>query len=505
VDLDTLVSFAQAHWPYGVTLLAGIAVGFGVCLNISRQRVRAAFESGLTSELEKHGAETQLLRERIEMRGRELSRLEGQVETLNAELVATRDRLEARTGELAQSVAVQAGQQARLEETSRSFAEKEKLFRESSDALKQEFELLANRIFEQQGTRHQEKLSTVLLPFREQIGDFRKRVEEVYHTESKDRASLLSEVKNLQQASERINEETENLTKALKGDVKLQGNWGEIVLERILEASGLRAGHEYFLQETRRSGSGDIKRPDVRIQLPDDKDVVVDAKVSLLAYEQALSAATDEARQQAVEKHLASLRAHVRRLSEQDYDQLRDIRSLDFVLLFVPIESAFTLAMEHEHKLFTDAFDKRIVIVSPTTLMMTLRVIHNVWRFDKQNRNAEEIARKAGALYDKLRGLIEDMETLGRQLETAQKTYQSALGKITSGKGNLVSQVERFRELGAKVKKPLSRKVLKRAEADPETESPDPSPAHDSSATYTRSEADPDSDPQTHKEPLANG
>ena len=521
MDLDTLVRFSQVHWPYAVTLLAGFTIGFGVCLKIWRQRVKDAFESGLTSELEQHSAAKQLLAERFEVRGRELSRLQGSVETLNAELVVTRDRLETRTRELAESAAVQAGQQVRLEETSRAFAEKENLFRESSDALKQEFELLANRIFEQQGTRHQEKLSTVLLPFREQIVDFRKRVEEVYHTESKDRASLLTEVKNLQQASERINEETENLTKALKGDVKLQGNWGEIVLERILEASGLRAGHEYFVQEARRSGSGEMKRPDVRIQLPDDKDVVVDAKVSLVAYEQALSAETDESRQIAVEKHLVSLRAHVKKLSEQDYDQLRDMRSLDFVLLFVPIESAFTLAMEHEHRLFTDAFDKRIVIVSPTTLMMTLRVIHNVWRFDKQNRNAEEIARKAGALYDKLRGLIEDMETLGRQLETVDKTYQSAVGKITSGKGNLVSQVERFRELGAKVKKPLSRTVLERAEADVDALPPRSSFTGVDTDVDVETDADteavapagleadsgpePESSPATDREPFASG
>jgi DNA recombination protein RmuC len=488
VDLDALVSFFGAHWPYAIALVSGGCVGVGLSLRICHRRVCDAFESGLTSEIEKHSAATRLVEERFEVRGREMSRLEGRLESLDAQLVAIRYSLDQRTGELAESKAVQAGQQARMEETSRSFAEKEILFRESSDTLKQEFELLSNRIFEQQGVRHQEKLSTVLLPFREQIVDFRKRVEEVHHTESKDRASLLNEVKNLQQASERINQETENLTKALKGDVKLQGNWGEIVLERILEESGLRAGHEYFIQETRRSGSGDLKRPDVRIQLPDDKDVVVDAKVSLVAYEQALSAETQEARERALAKHLASLRAHVRKLSEQDYDQLQDIRSLDFVLLFIPIESAFTLAMEQEHKLFTDAFNKRIVIVSPTTLMMTLRVMHNVWRFDKQNRNAEEIASKAGALYDKLRGLIEDLETLGRQLDTVDKTYRSAFGKITSGKGNLVSQVERFRELGAKVKKPLSRAVLERAEMDGTMQPSDQPGADRDSATSADNE-----------------
>ena len=466
MTLEEFIAFGQAHWPYALAAAVGGLVTALFCLRYARNAIRRSFESGLTSETEKHGAEKRLLDERFEIRGRELSRLEGQVETLTIELAHSRSRLEDRTRELAENQAAEAALKARLEETGKAFAEKEVLFRESSDALKQEFELLANRIFEQQGARHHEKLSTVLTPFRDQIIDFRKRVEEVYHTESKDRASLLTEVKNLQRASERINEEAENLTKALKGDVKLQGNWGEIVLERILEESGLRAGYEYFVQEGRRSESGDLKRPDVRIQLPDGKDVVVDAKVSLVAYESALAAETDEARERSIKQHLASLRAHTKRLSEQDYDQLEDVRSLDFVLLFVPIESAFTLAMEQDQRLFTEAFDKRIVIVSPTTLMMTLRVIHNVWRFDKQNRNAEEIARKAGALYDKLRGLIEDMDALGRQLDTVDKTYKAAYGKIASGKGNLVRQVERFRELGAKVKKPLPKNILEQADAD---------------------------------------
>ena len=289
-------------------------------------------------------------------------------------------------------------------------------------------------------------------------------MEEVYHTETKERASLLTEIKNLQQASDRINEEAENLTKALKGDKKLQGNWGELVLERVLEESGLRKDHEYFLQSAQRTAAGDLKRPDVLIRLPDDKDVVVDSKVSLNAYEEALAADNDADRERLIRQHLTNLRTHVRRLSEQDYDRLPDVRSLDFVLLFIPIESAFTLAMEHDHKLFTEAFAQRIVVVSPTTLMMTLRIINNVWRYEKQNRNAQEIARRAGALYDKLRTIMEGMESLGKQLGTAEKTYQSVFAKLASGKGNLVRQVEHFRELGAQVKKPMDNKLLEQAD-----------------------------------------
>lgn len=464
--LAALELVVATHWPLGVAALIGALIASLFWLRHGNQKARAAFETGLTQDAEKRAADARLTAERLEIRAREMDRLEGRLEAISTELGAAREQLEERSREVATYRASQAGLEARLEESGKAFAEKEALFRESSEALKQEFELLANRIFERQGQAHQAKLADVLSPFKEQIVDFRKRVEEVYHTESKDRASLLTEVRNLQQASEKINQEAENLTRALKGDSKLQGNWGELVLERVLEESGLRAGHEYFLQETRRSETGDLKRPDVLIRLPDDKDVVIDAKVSLTAYEQALSCESEQEREALLRQHLASLRAHVKRLGDQDYAHLEDVRSLDFVLMFVPIESAFTLAVEADHKLFTDAFEQRIVIVSPTTLMMTLRIIHNVWRYEKQNRNAQEIARRAGALYDKLRGLVEDMEKLGAQLKTVEKTYESALAKVASGKGNLVRQVEQFRELGAHVKKPLPRSVLEAADSD---------------------------------------
>ena len=349
---------------------------------------------------------------------------------------------------------------ARMEESKKAFDEKEALFKETGNKLKQEFEVLATQIFERQGSKQKESLDRVLNPFKEQIGDFKKKVEEVYISDTKERASLLAEVKNLQMASERINQEAGNLTKALKGDKKLQGNWGELVLERVLEESGLRKDHEYFVQSSYRSDDGDLKRPDVIIRLPDNKDVVVDSKVSLNAYEEALSAEADEERDLLLKQYLLNMKNHVKRLSDQDYDRLSDIRSLDFVLLFVPIESAFTLAMQTDHSLFTDAFTKRIVIVSPTTLMMTLRIIRNVWSYEKQSKNTQEIVRKAGALYDKLRLILEDMDALGKQIATANKTYEAAYAKLATGKGNLVRQVEGFQELGAVVKKQIPSQIL---------------------------------------------
>ncbi len=357
-----------------------------------------------------------------------------------------------------------------LQEVRKSFAEKEALFKESSEALKSEFQLLANKIFEKQGLafrdQNKNQLNDVLKPFKEQIHDFKRRVDEVHLTDSKDRASLLTQVLNLQKASERINQEAGNLTRALKGDKKLQGNWGEMVLETVLQGSGLRNGYEYTTQTSLRNEEGDLKRPDVVIHLPDDKDIVVDAKVSLIAYEQALASEDEKQRQKYIRQHIGHLRDQIKRLSDQNYESLKGVRSLDFVLLFLPIEPAFTLAMEEDPGIFSEAFKKRIMIVSPTTLMMTLRIIHNIWRYEKQNKNAQKIAQRAGAIYDKLRVTLNDMESLGNALKTADRNFESAMRKLANGRGNLVAQVEQFRELGAGVRKPFTKAVLEDANAE---------------------------------------
>ncbi len=423
----------------------------------ARRRGGRALDAALHGALAEAEARRQTqvlsLEERIADRDRLVGRAETRIEQLESRMSELNEELAARR-------ASEAVLNTRLEETRRSFAEKEALQKHSGETLKRDFELLANRIFEHQGEQHRARLGTVLSPFKDQLDELRKRVEAVHTEDTRDRATLLNEVRNLQQASERINREAGSLTRALKGDVRIQGSWGEMVLERVLEASGLRSGVEYFVQTSRRQGDGRLKRPDVLIRLPDDKDVVVDAKLSLLAYEEALGHEDAAARADAVARHVSSLRGHVRRLAEQNYDRLEEVRSLDFVLLFVPIEAAFRLAMEHDHRLFTDAFERRIVIVSPTTLMMTLRIIHNVWRYEKQDRNAREIAHRAGALYDKLRGFVTDLETLGRQLETAQGTYQSAFAKLSTGKGNLVRRAEELRELGAPVKRPFPQHLV---------------------------------------------
>ncbi len=481
-------------------LLTGFILGasiMAVALMLYLGRVRdRAFEAGLKRQAEKALAERQLLEERLDARVRDSVKAETthkqallerdqsnrearQLAVEVASLTAQRDQLATRADELIQSLEAVRNQEVsaarrateletRLSETSRSFAEKEAMFKASSEQLKGEFQLLAQRIFQEHGQtfarNNKTQLDDLLTPFREQLSEFKQKVELVYVTESKDRASLLTEVRNLQRASERINEEAESLARALKGDKKVQGNWGELVLERVLDSSGLRRDHEYSVQASHRSESGEVKRPDIIIHLPDDKDIVVDSKVSLVAYERALAAEDEAERERLLRQHVADLRAQAKRLAEQDYDRLQGVRSLDFVLLFVPIESAFTLALQQDPGLFTEAFNRRIVIVSPTTLMMTLRIIHNVWRYEKQSRNAQEIAQRAGALYDKLRSAMEDLARLGATLRTADQNYQDAMRKLATGRGNLVRQVEQLRELGAPVRKAFPKETADAAE-----------------------------------------
>ena len=408
------------------------------------------------SERKLHGRETEI----AALRAKEAVLAERQQE-LAAQNTQLQADLSAKNNEFASL-------QGRMAEAQASFGAREKLLRESNERMKVEFESLATKVLNAQRAQQRQSLDVMLNPFREQIGDFRKRVEEVYRSDTKERASLLKEMQNLQSASNRINEEAENLTKALKGDNKIQGNWGELVLERILEDSGLRKDHEYFVQPSSRDEQGSIKRPDIVIRLPEGKDVVVDSKVTLVAYEQALSTEDEQARQVFLKQHVDAVRGQVKKLAEQDYDQLPDLRSLDFVLLFIPIESAFTLAMELDPKLFVDSFNKRIMLVSPTTLMMALRIIDNLWQVEKQNRNAQDIAQRAGALYDKLHGVVQEVDKLGKQIGTVQGTYDTLYGRLAGGRGNLVGQAEKLRELGAPVKKVIVSKLSAMGDADPD-------------------------------------
>ncbi|HEV8078079.1 MAG TPA: DNA recombination protein RmuC [Marinobacter sp.] len=363
-------------------------------------------------------------------------------------------------------------QQIMLAHERQSAAEKLALLEHNRDALKQEFENLANRIFDQKSERfsqqNQNSMDTLLKPFRDQLNDFRQRVETVHTTETRDRQALRSEIKSLQELNRQITEEASNLTRALKGDKKIQGNWGELILERVLERSGLRKGIEYETQGSYRDSDNQLLRPDVVVHLPDSRNLVVDSKVSLVAYQQWVISDEGSERDAALKQHMDAVRNHIRSLSDKDYSQLNGLRSPDFVLLFMPIEPAFVAAFQHDDSLFSEAFERKIIVVTPTTLLATLRTIENIWRYERQSQNARLIAERAGAVYDKLRVFVEAMERLGGQLHTAQGSYDSAMNTLTRGRGNLISQANRFVELGVRVKKERPKAVTEQAEVDPE-------------------------------------
>ncbi|TBW59648.1 DNA recombination protein RmuC [Marinobacter halodurans] len=386
---------------------------------------------------------------------------------LEQDLSELNDRYEAVNRSLSDARVSLREYEVTLEEERRTTGEKLQLLERNRDALKQEFENLANRIFEQKSERFSQQtrtsLDSLLNPFREQLQDFRKRVEDVYTTETRDRQALRSEIDALQKLNRQITEEAANLTRALKGDKKIQGNWGELILERVLEKSGLRKGVEYDTQGSYRDADGQLLRPDVVVHLPDRRNLIVDSKVSLLAYQEWVTAEDDETRDSALKAHVEAVRQHIRSLSEKDYSQLSGLHSPDFVLLFMPIEPAFVAAFQQDENLFAEAFERKIIVVTPTTLLATLRTIENIWRYERQSQNARQIADRAGAVYDKLRVFVESMERLGSQLQTAQGTYDNAMNTLTRGKGNLISQANRFVELGVRVKKELPKSIREQA------------------------------------------
>ena len=358
----------------------------------------------------------------------------------------------------------------RLEEQRQQADEKLQLLNDARTTLSQQFKTLAQEIFDEKGRRFSEQsgeqLHQVLNPFREQLHDFKKKVDDVYVNDVRERASLKQEIDSLHQLNLQMNREAVNLTRALKGDKKIQGNWGELVLERVLEQSGLRSGIEYDAQGAFRDADSRLLKPDVIVHLPESKDVVIDSKVSLIAYEHYCNEEVADLQARALKEHVQAVRQHITTLSDKDYTSLKGVRSLDFVLMFMPIEAAFMAAFQADDALFNHAFERRIVVVSPTTLLATLRTIENIWRYERQNQNTQAIAERAGAIYDKLRGFVEDMEKLGVQLATIDSTYAAAMTKLTQGRGNLISQASRFVDLGVKVRKTLPKGVLERSELE---------------------------------------
>ncbi|HIF9067125.1 TPA: DNA recombination protein RmuC [Photobacterium damselae] len=358
-------------------------------------------------------------------------------------------------------------QYARHFEEQKAAEEKIKLLENAEERLRIQFESLANRLFEQKSRSVDEQnrisLEGLLMPLKEQLEGFKKQVNDSFSYEARERHTLIHQINSLKQLNEQMAKEAVNLTQALKGDNKAQGNWGEVILARVLSESGLREGHEYQTQVSLENDEGKRYQPDVVVRLPENKDVVIDAKMSLVAYERFYHAELAAERELALSEHVASVRGHMRGLSRKDYHQLHGVRSLDYVLMFIPVEPAFQAAIEADPALIRDAMDLNIMLVSPTTLLVALRTINNLWRNERQNQNAKEIAERASRLYDKLRLFVTDMEAMGASLEKANQSYQGAMNKLVSGRGNVLRQAESFKQLGVEVKRDINPQLTERA------------------------------------------
>ena len=446
MDISLIISAA-------VALLVGAAFGW-LATKSHADRLRADFtEERHDLEIALNTAEQQLA-QNVHWRD--------ECELLNNELRSLREintSLEADLREVT----------TRLESTQLHAEDKIRQMVSSEQRLTEQFENLANRIFEQSNRRvdeqNRQSLHGLLTPLREQLDGFRRQVQDSFGQEARERHTLAHEIRNLQQLNAQMAQEAVNLTKALKGDNKTQGNWGEVVLTRVLEASGLREGHEYQTQVSIETDVRSRMQPDVIVRLPQGKDVVIDAKMTLVAYERYFNAEEEYVREAALQEHIASVRNHIRLLGRKDYQQLPGLRSLDYVLMFIPVEPAFLLAIDRQPELITEALKNNIMLVSPTTLLVALRTIANLWRYEHQSRNAQQIADRASRLYDKMRLFVDDMSAVGSGLNKAQESYRQAMKKLASGRGNLLAQAESFRELGVEVKRDINPELVEQAMA----------------------------------------
>mgnify|MGYP001576594271 CR=1 FL=1 len=350
--------------------------------------------------------------------------------------------------------------------------EKRRTQKEEIDTLQKtfttEFENLANKIFEDKSKKFTEQnktnLENILNPLKENITKFEKKVDDTYKAEASERNSLKGEIKSLVTLNKQISEEANNLAKALKGDSKKQGNWGEIILEKVLERSGLQKGVEYEMQVSFTAEDGKRVQPDVIIHLPDKKHIVIDSKVSLVAYESYVNAQTEEEQERNLQAHITSVKNHIKGLSEKNYQALEQLNTPDFVLLFMPIESSFSLAVQADNEIFNFAWEKKIVIVSPSTLLATLRTIASLWKQERQTKNALEIAEEGGKLYDKFVLFVDDLISIGKKMDEAKTNYSEAMKKLHDGTGNLVRRAEKMKTLGAKTTKELPKNLVERAQ-----------------------------------------
>jgi DNA recombination protein RmuC len=438
MDLTTLVGMAVLGALLGAVLVRGWSNRTGAAASDAEWVELKQQLAAQSAQLQARDEQIQEWRLQREQANRDLDNLRQRVETLTRELATLTAELEAER---------------------RHAQEKIELLTQARETLSEQFRNLANDILEDKSKRFTEtnavRLGELLGPLGIKIAEFQKKVEHAYDTEGRARSELAGQVKQLMELNQVLSADAKNLTQALKGSNKAQGNWGELILERVLEGSGLRKGHEYVVQESHTREDGSRAMPDVVIRLPDERFLVVDAKVSLVAYEQAATQEDDKLREAAIKRHVESLRAHIRGLSSKNYQQIYDIRSLDFVMLFIPVEPAFMMAIAHDPELYMEAWNRQVLLVSPSTLLFVLRTVEHLWRQEAQSRNAQDIASRGAELYDKLVGFVEDLDQLGERLKQAQTSYDKARGKFSSGRGNLVRQAEMLRELGLRPTKTL--------------------------------------------------
>jgi DNA recombination protein RmuC len=473
-----------------VALVAGIVVG----LRLARTRTQATVDAALAQS--GHAAHLELAQARERLRAGEQATLavQAELERMRAEALAARDdllrvsaseaqktqhvaslaervaglegqareaatRLDARNAALQQAHAELAHVRTRADAERASAQEKLQLLTEARATLSDQFKTLASEILEEKSKRfaeqNQQNLGTLLDPLRTQLSEFKGKVEEVYVKEGQERFALTEQVKQLMDLNRTLSRDATNLTNALKGSAKTQGNWGELILERVLEASGLEKGRVYHVQVSQRDAAGNLQQPDVVIDLPQERKLVVDAKVSLVAYDRFASAEADEERALAVRQHLDSVRAHIKGLSGKNYQALYGVKSLDMVVMFVPIEPAFMLAVTHDEALFMEAWQRNVLLVSPSTLLFVVRTIAHLWRQEAQTRNAQDIARRGAELYDKLSAFVGDLQKVGAKLKDAQSAYEDAEKRLSTGNGNVIRQAEMLKKLGVKATKAL--------------------------------------------------
>ncbi|BCL52928.1 DNA recombination protein RmuC [Francisella tularensis subsp. holarctica] len=360
--------------------------------------------------------------------------------------------------------------ETQLREQNNSLRDKIELLQNSEMKLKSEFENLANKIFEDSSKklteRNQESLNSVLNPVKEQLRDFKQKVEDVYDKESNARSALQNELKTLKELNQKMTTEAHNLTNALRNSTKQQGIWGEMILENVLEKSGLRKGFEYFREKHATDKEGKVYRPDVVVKLPDNRDIIIDAKTSLFAYNDYMAAADDH-KHSHLKAHIKSIREHIKGLANKNYENLKGINSLDFIFMFIPIEGALLLALDNDASLYDEAFKQKIILVSPTTLLVALRAVENTWRYEKQAQSITDIYTRAEELYKKFVGFVEDLEKVGKSINDANKSYENAFSKLKTGRGNLIGQVEKLKQVSnIRTKKELDSNLVENAVSD---------------------------------------